>query len=169
MRRLIALASAAVLALAACTGSPATSTPTQLPAGTEPPASAEPTRAPVDVRVTFDGERCVYQGPTVLLEGTVLRVEYAPTVANPDDTMLLLAGVLPGTTLEMVLDEANLEYNVPPWLVLGYMTQQYGPGTTSYTITSFHQEPLGGHFVGCGNEAAPDDYWPATLLLIAGG
>ena len=168
MRRLIALASAAVLALAACTGGPATSAPTQSPKSTEPPASAEPTRAPVDVRVTFDGERCIYEGPTVLLDGTVLRVEYAPTIANPDDAALLLAGVLPGTTLEMVFDETNKDYTTPPWLVLGYMTQQIGPGTTPYTITSFHQEALGGHFVGCFVKDS-DDVWPATLLLIAGG
>jgi hypothetical protein len=169
MRRLFALASAAVLALAACTGSSSTSEPTQSPTKTEPPASAEPTRAPLDVRVTFDGEKCIYQGPTVLLDGTVLRVEFVPTVANPDDTALLLAGVLPGTTLDMVLDPKNLEYTTPPWLVLGYMTQQYGPGTTPYTITSFHQEDLGGHFVGCGMKDSPDDFWPATLLQIAGG
>jgi GH43 family beta-xylosidase len=118
--------------------------------------------------VTFDGEQCIYQGPSVLLDGTVLRVEYAPTIANPQDTMLLVAGVLPGTTLADVLSEDNKNYTMPPWLVVGYMTQQYGPGTTSYTITSFHREPLGGHFLGCSMKDSTD-FWPATLLLVAGG
>jgi hypothetical protein len=110
---LVALA----LVAASCTigpgASPASSTPSHVASGT---ATAGPTAAPtgtpapsptqVSARVTFDGSKCVYTGPTVIPFPASLTVEYAPSAAEAGSWIGIFA-VHSGTTQAELDDPGN--------------------------------------------------------------
>jgi hypothetical protein len=127
MRRLLPPLAALVL-LAGCTGGTAptgtlvpTAVPTSEPtAATTPPSTADPTcggsgceatsPAAASARVTFDGETCVYTGPTVVPSPTVLTVEFAPT---DEGYAVSIVAIERGTTREEV-DRVNADEGYGP-------------------------------------------------------
>jgi hypothetical protein len=129
---------AVLLLLGGCTAGAATpqpASPVELPvasgaaaasasAGPAPSASVgrpgsvddrTPIQSPVGVfngRITFDGERCAYAGPTVIPSPATLRLEYAPT-ADQAGSMALFTPVLSETTqtdLDRVIADERYGY-----------------------------------------------------------
>jgi hypothetical protein len=120
--------------------------------------------------VTFDGTECVYAGPTVLLDGTALLVEFAPTV---EEAALVMGGVAPGITWDEIVayTREHRASEIPSWYWQITMTVQPGPGTAFYTVgtRTVQGDPIGGHMVGCStSEESTDTMYPAELLEVAG-
>jgi hypothetical protein len=183
MAGLTALTTIAILLFAGCTaGAAPTAAPSLTPQPTEPTAPvaspaapvASPTEAirSVAVKVTFDGETCAYEGPSVLLEATRLNFEFMPTSDEPRETGAVFGGVLPGTTWEEIVDSTKVgRASVNPgWFYEAGYTVQFGPGTNSYIVrSSLFGQALAGHFVGCmTSPSTTDTMYPAALLLVAG-
>jgi hypothetical protein len=151
------------------------------PEGVQPtaPTTPKPTEAPaattaaLDVKVTFDGETCTYFGPTTIVDGTVLRFEFAPDLGIT--AYLLVTGVKEGTT-DQTLKEwqeahpGNSVDNVPPWVIEPTASWTQGSGTFLYTIESVKagndgvDYPVGGYQVLCDNPVV----YSAALLMVAG-
>ena len=96
MRRPIALLASILLAAGCGTAAPATPaaspTPTAAPVATPSPSSSpEPSSShpALSVRVTFDGEDCVYSGPLVIPSPSLVTVTYAPTPTQEDSAVFL--------------------------------------------------------------------------------
>ena len=112
-RYLLAALLSAVLAACAsgATTSPTTEPSAQPPQTPAPSPTAQSPEAPaptattsvLDVKVTFDGETCTYLGPSVILDGTVLRIEYA-VEREFWGSWLMIYGVKPGTTYEDLVE-----------------------------------------------------------------
>lgn len=168
------------LALAACSSgsTPAPSVePTPQPsAAPEASPAPTPTAAVLDVKVTFDGETCTYLGPSVILDGTVMRFEFAPDPGIADAT-LLVYGVQPGTTYEMLLEsvaastDGDFTIGIPDWVIQPTYATVDGAGSLLYLIESVKQStlehgtyPVGGFQVACVTPAM----FPAVQLSIAG-
>lgn len=179
MRTRILITALLTLALAACSSgaTPAPSVePTPRPS-TAPAASPAPTptAAVLDVKVTFDGETCTYLGPSVILDGTVMRFEFEPT-PNVTDPTLLIYGVQPGTTYEMLLesvaaDDADYTTDIPEWVYQETASWVDGAGSLMYLIESVKRGTVaagtyavGGYHLVCVTPAM----FPAVQLSIAG-
>lgn len=180
MRTRILITALLTLTLAACS-SGATPEPSVEPTpqpSTAPAASLAPTptAAVLDVKVTFDGETCTYLGPSVILDGTLMRFEFAP---DPDveDASLLVYGVQPGTTYEMLLEavaastDGDFTIGIPDWVIQPTYATVDGAGSLLYLIESVKQStvehgtyPVGGFQVACVTPAM----FPATQLSVAG-
>ena len=145
-------------------------------ASTTPKPTEAPTTTTValDVKVTFDGETCTYFGPTTIVDGTVLRFEFAPDQAVLN-AYLLVVGVKEGTTEQTVSDwreahPGNSVTNVPPFVIEPTAAYTAGSGTFLYTIESVKagddgvDYPVGGYQVLCDNPVVH----PAVLLSVAG-
>lgn len=185
MRTRLLMAGLLILAIAGCTSG---STPAAEPSAT---ANPEPSTAPamtptpgpavLDVKVTFDGGTCTYLGPTVILDGTLVRFEYLPET-NFGDTYLLIYGVKPGTTWQIMVEESERggASDPPSWVYEDTASWIQGAGTMLYTIESVKMgltnphtdHAVGGFGLGC---ATPDWYvddpsglYHAALLTIAG-
>ena len=190
MRTRYLLAALLSVVLAACasgaTPSPTTepsAQPPQTPAPTTEP-SAQPPEAPaptattsvLDVKVTFDGETCTYLGPSVILDGTVMQLEYAPTEREFWGSYLMIYGVKPGTTWEMWL--AAIEENpnvrdgdVPDWVYEESAAWTQGPSTMLYKIEAVKtseldptEYPVGAYHIVCNTTTAH----PSAQLSVAG-
>lgn len=187
MRTKLLLAGLLVLALAGCTSgstpSPEPSPePSPVPSVTPVPTpTATPTASALDVKVTFDGETCTYLGPAVILEGTVVRFEYLPDTEF-GSTSLLIYGVQPGTTWEMMTERAESHQlsDVPSWVYEDTASWITGAGTIVYTIESVKMgltnphtpHAVGGFGLGCTTPDwyvdDPDRIYHAALLSVAG-
>lgn len=152
MRTKELLAGLLVLVLAGCS-SGATTAPSVEPSADVSPLASEasaPSPAPtstatvLDVKVTFDGETCAYLGPSVILDGTVLRFEYAPD-QEASDSDLLVYGVEQGVSYQMLLAHLqvtggeDVTAGVPLWVILPTVSVLNGPGTMLYTVESVKQ------------------------------
>lgn len=185
MRTRHLLAGALALALAACSvaatpePSPTPTSQRAAPTATLPASTptAAPTASALDVKVTFDGETCEYIGPTVIIDGTVLRFEYVPDQAVAG-SYLMVYGVEPGTTYQMLLDSLeaggghpNVQENIPGWVLQQTATWTHGAGSLLYTIESTKtgtdgiDHAVGGYQVMCDTPAT----YAATQLSVAGG
>lgn len=175
MRHLIALFSMAVLVLAGCTsaGAPTSepSSPSITPEPAEPTPVATATAEPVEVRVRFDGEKCVYEGPTVFLDGTKVSFEFEPTAETADTSALVVGPAIAGMNRDEV--QADLKdhpaHEEPVWIISYKFV--YGPGTVADTISSVRgAEPVGGYMVVCvTSPETTDATFFAEYLLVAGG
>lgn len=178
MRRLIPFAAVAVLVIAGCTssgGAPATPEP---PSASVPPESAAHTVAPtmtpepIEVRVTFDGEACVYEGPTVFLDGTRVQFEFVPTDETADISALIVGSVDPGTSSDQIRsDYSTLKASEQPkWFHSTDYKVAYGPGSFEYTMHTAWFGPVGGHLVAClTSPETTDAAFFAELLAVAAG
>lgn len=187
MRTRLLLAGLLVLALAGCTSG---STPSPEPSAEPIPKpsvepsvepSAEPTQAVLDVKVTFDGVACTYLGPTVILDGSLVRFEYLPDTEF-GSTSLLIYGVQPGTTWEMMLESAETGSvsDPPSWVYEDTASWITGAGTMLYTIESVKMgltnphtdHAVGGFGLSCTTPTwyvdDPDRIYHAALLSVAG-
>ena len=175
MRRLTTLVSAAVLFLAGCTsaGAPTSEPPT--PSATPEPSEAAPAATaapdPLQVRVTFDGEKCVYEGPPVVPDGTEVRFEFEPTAATADISAIVVGPVIAGMSRDEV--EADLQghpAHIQPRWVSDY-NYAFGPGVVAQTISSRRNgQPVGGYLVVCvTSPETTDATFFAELLLVAAG
>lgn len=174
MRHLITFVSMAALVLAGCTSAGA---PTSGPSTSVTPEPAAPTPAttadavPLQVRVTFDGEACVYEGPVVFLDGTEVSFEFAPTAETADISALVVGPVVAGVSRDDV--EADLKdhpaHLEPTWL-MSY-EYGYGPTTVAHPISStWRGQPVSGYMVAClTSPETTDATFFAELLLVAGG
>ena len=189
MRTRLLVAGLLILAIAGCTSgstpavepsATANPEPSTAPANTPTPTPA-PTRAVLDVKVTFDGATCTYLGPTVILDGTLVRFEYLPE-ANFSGTSLLIYGVKPGTTWETMIERGatNAFSDVPSWVYEDTASWVTGAGTMLYTVESVKMgltnphtdHAVGGFGLGCVTPDSyvddPDRVYHAALLTIAG-
>lgn len=182
MRTRFLLAGALSLAFAACStgASPAPSVAPSAAPTPQPTAAATPgptstsTTAALSVKVTFDGQTCTYLGPTVIVEGSVVRFEYVPDQAVAG-SYLLVYGVRPGTTFDDLLEsiaasEVNdVSINIPDWVYQETASWIEGAGTMLYTIESVKQGTdgvdyeVGGYQVMCDTPAG----FPAVQLSVA--
>jgi hypothetical protein len=173
------------LALAACSAGEAV-TPTPEPAITPSPPpvttvtptlESASTPSALDVKVAFDGETCTYFGPTVIVDGTVVRFEYAPGRGMAEGSSLLVYGVQPGITYGDLLASlaTNSEFNdvtvgIPDWVYQPTAAWLEGAGTMLYTIESVKHGSddvdyaVGGYQVMCNTPAG----YPAVQLSVAG-
>jgi hypothetical protein len=186
MRTRYLLAALLSVVLAACTTG-ATASPTAAPS-TQPPEapaaspSAQPPEAPapiattsvLDVKVTFDGETCTYLGPSVILDGTMLRMEYAPE-EEVSNSYLWIFGVKSGTTYEDLVevlanDDGNVTTDAPDWVYQPTLGWTQAASTLLYKIESVKQGKdlvdyaVGGYQVMCVTPAG----YPAAQLSVAG-
>jgi hypothetical protein len=176
MSRLSVLASLAVLVLAGCAaaGDPTVTPPPtpEITATTEPTAAPSPSVEPIAVRVTFDGEQCVYEGPRVFLDGTEVLFTFDPTDEWADHSALIVGYVSRGMSLDEVRADTSSRaaHDQPPYL-MSYEAS-YGPGTVRHTMSSmpFVRRPSSGALVVCLTDPeTTDDAFFADLLTIAGG
>ena len=147
-----------------------TSQPTPTTAATPAPTATTPG---LSAKVTFDGETCSYVGPTVLPDGTILRIEYAPDQEFAA-SRLLIYGVEPGTTYQDLLDslandDGNVATDVPDWVYQQTATFLTGAGTLVYAIRSVQHGINGDYAVGgyqlmCNTPAG----FPAVQFSVAG-
>jgi hypothetical protein len=185
MRTRYLLAALLAVVLAACTtgATPsATARPSAQPPEAPPSPSAQPPEAPaptattavLDVKVTFDGETCTYLGPSVILDGTMLRIEFAPD-QEVSGSYLMIYGVKPGTTYQDLVDDlanddGNVSTNVPDWVYQPTAGWTQAASTLLYQIESVKQGKdgvdyaVGGYQVLCDT---PKGY-PAVQLSVAG-
>jgi hypothetical protein len=174
------LASLLAVSLAACAGgpsqAPAGGAGTAEPATTSSPAVPSPSTEVVVLGVTvhWDGARCVFEGPTVITDGTTLRVDYTFDEGT-DPPLLVIVGVTPGTTWDMILERARTHpaSDAPDWAIIEGFANIAGGTSALYTVASeLAGKPVGGHFVGCATAPAEDGgtdvLYPAALLLVAG-
>ena len=187
MRTRYLLATLLTVVLAACTTG-ATVSPVAEPSAQPPEApaaspSAQPPEAPaptattsvLDVKVTFDGETCTYLGPSVILDGTTLRIEYA-VEREFWGSWLLISGVKPGTTYEDLVeslasdDDDDVMTDIPDWVYQPTAGWTQGASTLLYKIESVKQGndlvdyAVGGYQILCDT---PKGY-PAVQLSVAG-
>lgn len=175
MRRL--LAGLLALTLVGCTGgaSQAPSVERSPEPSVAPPATSPEPAVILGVTVHWDGTRCNYLGPTVIIDGTTVRFEYTFDEGT-DPPLLVVNGVRPGTTWDMVVEGTSavpLSERIPDWVVLrGYANIDAGTSALYAIDSDIAGEPVGGYYVGC--HTAPvarggtDMAYPAALLLIAG-
>lgn len=183
MNRQSGLALLAALLLAGCAAAaePAATPPAtpEVTATIEPtPAptpSLEPSQEPIAVRVTFDGEQCIYEGPRVFLDGTEVLFEFVPIGEWEDHSALIVGDVSPGMTWDWVrTDTDNRAAHDKPTYLIGYELL-YGRGILSYTMSSMVRmvrgdRPTAGYLVACLTDPeTTDDAFFAELLTIAGG
>jgi hypothetical protein len=175
MRRLITFTSMAVLVLAGCasagapTSEPLSSSVTREPA--EPTPAATATAQPLKVKVTFDGEACVYEGPIVFLDGTEVQFEFDPTAETADISAIVVGPVTAGMSRDEVQgDLKDHPAHVQPKWVMSYEAG-YGPTTVAETISSTRNgQPVGGYLVVCvTSPETTDATFFAELLLVAAG
>lgn len=141
------------------------------------PSAAAPTpkAAPLEVAVRWDGSKCTYLGPTVILDGTLTRFTFTSTGTVP--LMLVVIGVEPGTTFDQIVADAKTgrPADEPPGYVIQIGFANIPANSSAlFTISSKveGQTPVGGYFVGCATGPKPegtDVMYPAALLQIAGG
>jgi hypothetical protein len=144
-----------VLALVAgCTSSAATmpGAPTKT-APTEPPATASPTPAPtptpmpsataISARVTFDGSKCVYSGPTVIPFPATLTIDYAPTPAQEGSFVGIFA-LRSGTTAADLNDPSNGDIggSTPAFVYEDTHMFTQGAGRTEYRSVPSGGNPM---------------------------
>ena len=187
MRRFTTLTLALALVVAACTSSGSTSSaPSQVPATAAPATAAPaqvtpaPTATPVAIAatVTFDGQTCVYAGPSVIPRGASVTFKLTNTPAALKDSQgaaLLVMPVVDGTTWDRILaDVATYKQSEePPWVFLpdgvGDREVQIlypSSATAGATLTvAMHRNA---YLVDCGTSAAPetDRAYPAILLNV---
>ena len=159
MKRFMTLVGAAALVVGACgagasptpTPTPAPATPTAAPTATPAP-SVPPSPASVTARVTFDGEKCSYEGPAVVKRGTqiVWAFENTPAAieastekgAKSIGSELVVIPVAEGTTWETVVEDTPPEGTkgdwppAPAWLLIDSSQVGYGPSATISTVAN---------------------------------
>lgn len=171
----------ALLAVALFAGCAAGGEPTVSPSTTAqasetiqatPTPTPTPSQEPITVRVTFDGTKCVYEGPRVFLDGTEVLFTFVPTDEWAQHAALIVGDVTPGTTLEEVRADlsSRAAHERPPYLIEYW--DSYGPGTFRATMSTMVSgvRPTGGYVVVCvTSPETTDDAFFADLLTIAGG
>lgn len=163
MRKLLLLATATVLLAGACQS---TSQEEAVLAQMEPrnsgdveAAMTDTQAAPTAAEVTFDGERCLYEGPVTMPAQVELTFEFSPTV-EPEMVALVVGPLKEGYTWEEVLEysDENPAGDVPPFADPGYQIQ-YGPGSLVVTMEA------GEHFVICDTSPTyTNSRHPAALI-----
>jgi hypothetical protein len=190
MKRFMTLVGMAALVVGACsagaspTPTPAPATPTPPPTAT-PASSVPPSPASVTVHVTFDGQKCSYEGPAVVKDGTQIVWAFANTpeaikASNEKGAVslgseLIILPVRPGTTWDMVVasklapDGTKGDWPIPDWGLVDQV--QVGYGSASTTITTAAGD---GYMVMCNlywdiDSGTPLAIYPATLVQVLKG
>ncbi len=143
---------------------------------TQPPEAPAPTATTsvLKVKVTFDGETCTYLGPSVILDGTMLQMEFAPEKAV-SGSYLWIYGVKPGTTYEDLVevlanDDGDVTTDAPDWVYQPTLGWVQAASTLLYKIESVKlgkdlvDYAVGGYQVMCVTPAGH----PAVQLSVAG-
>jgi hypothetical protein len=182
MRNRMLPAGLLVLLMAGCSssaaGTPAAMSTPRPSTAIAAPSVAAPTAkaAPLEVAVQWDGSKCTYLGPTVILDGTLTRFTFTATGTVPLE--LVIVGVEPGTTWEQIQADAKtgLRSDEPPaYVILTGLANIPANSSALFTISTkagVGETPVGGWFVGCGTAPKPegtDVMYPAVLLQVAGG
>lgn len=154
MRATATMTLAIALVAASCTSSPVetgppsspppnTSAPTVTtdPATASPAAMASPTA--VSARVTFDGKRCEYTGPTVIPFPADLTLEFAPDSAVKDAWVGITA-IKSHTTQAQLDDPANPDVGAgtPSFVYLASHMFSGGAGKSEYRSVQTGLNPL---------------------------
>jgi hypothetical protein len=180
MRNRMLLAGLLALSVAGCSTAGATpgtaSTPQPSIAAAVPSAAAPtPKAAPLEVAVRWDGSKCTYLGPTVILDGTLTRFTFTATGMVP--LMLVIVGVEPGTTWDQIVADlkAGVPADEPPgYVILSGLANIPANSSALFTISTkvgVGETQVGGYFVGCATGPKPegtDVMYPAALLQVAG-
>lgn len=153
MRRLAPFLCALAL-VAGCTGSAGT-TPNGLatpsattPVETGPPATStlRPTASPVAVQahVTFDGTSCIYSGPRTIPAPATLTLDYAPTPAQEQSTLFIVALRHGTTQTDLDRVDANPAFGVGEGMLVPEFADAdsfmgwLGTGSGTYELTVLH-------------------------------
>jgi hypothetical protein len=130
------------------TAGPTTSTPARSLALTE-----------VGARVTFDGAKCAYTGPTVIPFPANLTIDYAPTSAQ-DGSFVGIIAVHSGTTQADLTNPSNprVGEGVPSFAYIDTHVFMEGPGSFAYRSASSGANPMA--------EAGPDGTPYDTYLVM---
>ncbi len=85
--------------------------------------------APMEPRVTFNGEQCFYEGPETMPAGAEVKFNFEPSV-EPDKVALVVGSVKDGYTWEDIVEysEDHGAGHVPPFAGPNYKIQ-YGAGS----------------------------------------
>lgn len=146
-----------------------------------PLPSAGPSPAPsdqielLDVAVLWDGTGCIYEGPTVIPAGTLVRFAYSVDgevgIKTP---LLVIIGVEPGTTWDPIVEHTSTRpaSAIPDWVILTGYTTVVENSSGLFTITNeIAGMPVGGYFIGCAtapaSDGGSDTMYPAALLEVA--
>ena len=139
---------AGVLLLSGCSAATPATTP---PAATATPpaatAAASPTPGPAatsspaafSARVTFDGTRCVYEGPTVITSPASLTLTYLPTPAQEGTSLMHMnvrADTTPAVIAKAVADPAapKVGEGAPDWVLVDSWHNQLGSGSFTWDV-----------------------------------
>lgn len=189
MRSRMLLVGALAVVLAACSAGSGQTPSLATSAGQSVAPQYSPTPAPtikddaLELAVTWDGATCTYEGPTVIIDGTLARFNYSAQdqVGLDAPVVVVISGVAPGTSWESIVaywkdntvESTSTDQPAPDWL--------HWPGTLfiapessrGFTVsTDMFGDPIGGYFVGCTSGPERDGgsgiMFPATLLEIAG-
>ena len=117
-----------------------------------------PGEADKDIVITFDGEGCTYDGPSVASEGNRII-----TLKNNSEREVLLdmTRIDEGKTWQDVLDHFGEVESWPPWLSYGIVTgySPDNPEVWEYTLTE------GMYSIICWS-SSPSGVWPAAPLEV---
>jgi hypothetical protein len=188
MRRFTTLMGAVALTIAACGGaaSPTPIPATAIPVATPAPVTAAPVTASpaafIEVKVTFDGQKCAYAGPTTVPRGSTLvfTLENTPAaMADGVGATLIVLPVLDGTTWEQVLASAAKykQSQVPPWAVIPGAgsdgqaeIEVLMPNSAALGTVLTTEMARNAYYVGCGTSlTTTDKAYPALLLKVLPG
>lgn len=173
-----ALALALALAVAACSGSaspaatraPVTPAPTATPAPVTPTPAA--TRVTVSSAVTWDGQKCTYEGPAAVPLMATVKFTMTNT-KDPNFAFLFVGPVAEGTTWEQVLAWAKSpNENQATFFLDSEPFHQLSPGEAeSSPLTAVITRNLPYLVVCATDEAAPGGAMtsPAILLNVLKG
>lgn len=127
------------------TASPAA--PSAAPSPSEAPSAVPATPAPsltaVSGRVTFDGKTCTYTGPTVIPFPASLTLEYAPSKAQENTAVGILA-IKTGTTVAQLDDPRNpaIGEGDPSFAYVDTHLFQFGAATFEYRAAYTDVNPM---------------------------
>lgn len=149
MMRYLAALIAGVVVLAGCgAGTPAaTGTSTAGAMSLGPSAVTAPSAGPTatastaafSARVTFDGTRCVYEGPAVMTSPSSLALTYAPTPAQEGTSLMHMnvkADTTPAVIAKTVADPnaPKVGEGAPDWVLVDSWNNQLGSGTFTWDV-----------------------------------
>lgn len=117
----------------------------------------------VPATVTFDGESCVYEGPSAVKSGTQISFEFEAT-ATPDEVAFVVVGIAEGTTWDEVVEAAETlpaSGQAPSFVRIDRVDVHIGPGSLLATLVGDQ------YLVSC--NTAPEDtdrVHPAALIEV---
>ena len=155
--------------LSAC-GAPA---PSPIPVPTPPPTPASLRAGEVlPIEVTFDGDRCVYEGPGEIAEGHVFIILNNPT--NHQDIHLHIHKIEEGKTLQDAIAYLGGPYTRNEYLPAPHWVGDQLPPAAVFTVSQggridervYKLDP-GNYWIVCAaNRGDPSGFWHAAFFEV---